>query len=422
MAMTDLAIVRHSLLSRRFSTLVTVLTVAVGVALMLVLLSMRDAGKRSLQRGSGNVHLLVSADSSPLTSVLNAIFHARAPARAFSVKRAQELAQHPLIEWAVPIAQGDNYRGLPVVAAGEGFFTRFNPVPGRPFALESGHLPTGDFDVILGAQAARQTGLALGERLYVTHGTAGAPGHEHDDFPLRVAGILRPTGTSHDRCVFVTLNATWIIHAHDFRAARNDPEPATAQTLRDTERLITGVLVRAKGRAGGDTPATLPQLFSELRADPSITVASPAQQIDALFAIVGNVDRILLAVALVVLLSSAVTILLVMHNTMELRRRQIALLRVLGATRGRVFGLVLTEAALIGLAGAALGVLLAFGGAWATAAGIKARLGLVIEPSVEPLWALGVVALSALLACLAGALPALSAYRASVLSNLRPVG
>jgi len=420
MAMTDLGIVRRSLSSRRFSSLVTALTVAVAVALMLVLLSMRDAGKQSLQRGAGNMHLLVSADTSPLTSVLNAIFYARAPARAFPVSRATALAEIPLVHWAIPVQKGDNFRGFPTLATDPAqFFRLFQPVPGRGFELSSGVFPAGDFDVALGADAATGTGLRVGDSLVLTHGTSAEGGHVHDAFPFKVVGILAPTATAHDRAVVITLNATWLVHADDFRDSRGDPEQVTVANLRPGEKLITGVFIRAKGRGDGDTPATLPQLFSQLRADPTLTVASPGQQIDQLFKIVGNVDRLLLAMALVVLLASGVTIMLVMHSAMELRARQVAVLRVLGASRGRVFGLAVTEAALIGLAGALLGVALAWFGAWGVAQGVRESLGLVIRPTVDLRWSVVMVAGAVALACAAGVLPALRAYRTDVLRNLR---
>lgn len=428
--MTDLSIIRRSLTSRLFSSTTTIITVAVAVALLLVLLSMRDAGRRALERGSGNMHLLVSADTSPLTSVLNAVFYAKAPARAMPYDRATALADNPLVEWALPVAQGDNYKGYPTLAVEPSFFEKFEPIAGGDaqgsgrFRLASGKFPApGEhFAVVLGASAARGTGLSVGDKLVITHGTGAAAesGHVHDDHPFTVSGILQPTGTAHDRAVFISLVSTWIVHADDFRHSRGDKEEPTPDNLRAGEKLITGIYTRARGRDAGNAPATLPQLFSELRKDPTINVASPSQQIDQLFVIVGNIDKLFLAVAAVVMLSSAVTIMLVMHTAMEARKKQIAVLRVLGASKGRVFSLALTEAAILGLLGAALGVLLAVGGVILTAGAVRKQLGLVIEPRVEVTWAIVLLAAAIVLACLAGLIPAWRAYRTNVLANLRP--
>src|SRR5688572_26831359 len=106
MAMTDLTIVRRSLAARLFSTATTALTVAVAVSLMLVLLSMRDTGRRAFERGSGNMHLLVSADVSPLVSVLNGVFYANAPSRPLTWTQHQRIAADPRLEYAIPVQQG----------------------------------------------------------------------------------------------------------------------------------------------------------------------------------------------------------------------------------------------------------------------------------------------------------------------------
>src|SRR5258705_6770351 len=136
--MTDFPIIRRSLIARLFSTVTTIVSVAVAVALMLVLLSMKDSGQRAFERGSGNMHLLVSRDASPLDSVLNGVFYARAPAKPILWPEYERLLKMPIaslggaplsevLEYAIPIQQGDSYRGFPTLATTPDFFTRFRP-------------------------------------------------------------------------------------------------------------------------------------------------------------------------------------------------------------------------------------------------------------------------------------------------------
>ena len=158
-----------------------------------------------------------------------------------------------------------------------------------------------------------------------------------------------------------------------------------------------------------------------LRRDTSITVASPSNQVDRLFAIVGNVDRLLIAMAWVVLVSSGIGILLALWNSMEQRRRQIAILRVLGCSRERVFSLVITESVLIGLIGAVAGIAVCWGGTLIIADQLQARLGIVIDPTLEASTILVVIAATMALSALAGVAPAIRAYRTSVARNLRPI-
>jgi putative ABC transport system permease protein len=151
-------------------------------------------------------------------------------------------------------------------------------------------------------------------------------------------------------------------------------------------------------------------------------VAQPAQEIAGLFRIVSNIDKLFLGIAGVVMLSSGIAIMLALYNSMEQRRRQIAVLRVLGASQGRVFGLVVTESVLIGLLGAAAGVLLAFVGANIGAGVLRESLGLVITPSLPPVELVSVLVATVVLAAIAGMIPAAVAYRTSVARSLRPLG
>ena len=185
--------------------------------------------------------------------------------------------------------------------------------------------------------------------------------------------------------------------------------------------MITGILLSTPSRGGGSVSAILPQAFDMLRRDTSITVASPSNQVARLFEIVGNVDRLLLAMAWVVLASSGVGILLALWNSMEQRRRQIAILRVLGCSRIRLFSLVITESVLIGMIGALIGIAVCWGGTLVIAGQLQTRLGIVIDPGLDPRTILLVIAATVALAAVAGVAPAIRASRTSVAENLRPL-
>lgn len=429
--MTDFTIITRSLGGRLFSTVTTVLTVAVAVALMLTLLSLRDSGRKAFERGSGNVHLLVSRDASPLASVLNGMFYANAPQRPIELAKFEELSASMPLEWAVPTQLGDSYRGLPVLATTPEFFTQFKPAEDAAWTLADGRLFERDFEVVLGDEAQRVTGLRLGDTIHVTHGvgrmqlpdgTILEP-HVHKEFDFTIVGVMRPTSTVHDRALYVNLMSSWIMHAHDRRLAE-DPRASltTVAEVREDDKKITGILLRLPTRAGSDIPANLPVVFSMLRSEGSITVAQPAQEIERLFTIVGSIDQVFLAMAAAVLASSGIAIMLALYNSMEQRRRQIAVLRVLGCSRPRIFGLILTESAILGLIGAAAGALFCILGLQAVVAYIKQAHGLAISPSFVPPVMLAVILSTVLLAALAGLFPAVMAYRTPVAKNLKPIG
>jgi putative ABC transport system permease protein len=288
MALTDFTIIRRSMFSRLFSTITTTITVAVAVGLMLVLLSMRDAGRQAFERGSGNMHLLVSADSNALTAVLNSIFYANPPQRPLTWEKYQQLAGEFPYEYAIPTQLGDSYKDLPVLATTPEFFSKFKPDPDQPWRLADGRFFEKEFEVVVGSNAAKTRGLNVGDDLYLTHGMKQASffddkkdgamkPHEHREFIYKVVGILRPTGSAHDRALFTDLTSTWIIHAHDRRKhGDSNVKTTTASHLLDSDRKITGIYLRLPTRAGSDVPAALPQVFDQLRRDTSIVVAQPS--------------------------------------------------------------------------------------------------------------------------------------------------
>lgn len=456
--MNDFTIVLRSLRVRLFSTLTTILSVAIAVALIIVLLTLRNSGKASFERGSGDIHLLVSRDPSATVSVLNNIFYANAPQQFLTWDRVEKLQSEAPWQYCVPTALGDTFRAFPVVGTTPEFLTAFRPADKQPWRFKTGAAFKDNFEVVLGSTVAQRARLNVGDTIFLTHGGSkgvqgraiegdvdrvgshddhdhdhdhaheheeeGSAPHIHREFGYKVVGILAPTLTSHDRALFVNLESTWIIHAHDrrLRDAKNPEElKTTAADVVPEDRKVTGVLLRLLSRTEDALPANFPQVYDQLRRDTSITVANPEKEITTLFSIVDQVNRVFLAIAIVVLVSSGVSIMLALYNSMSQRRRQIAVLRVLGASQGRIFNLTLAECAMIGLAGAIAGIVLAYAGAALASDVLRARFGLIIQPNVEPFTMLILAASTVLLACVAGLIPSIMAYRTSVASNLKPV-
>ena len=427
MAMTDMTIIGRSMTGRMFSTVTTIITVSIAVALMLVLISMEGSGRKAFERGSGNMDLLVSRDTDPMVAVLNGVFYANAPQNFLAWPEYERIAMNPLVEFAVPTQLGDSYKGRPVLATDAAFFTDFEPVAGEPWQLKEGRIfkpfAGGVHEVVVGAVAAEELSLSPGTRLDpITHGLSSKGGHEHAEFEFEAVGVLEPTGSAHDRALFIHLNSSWIMHAHDRRLAEDSraPIPMMDDVTLDDQK-ITGVYIKTASRPGSDASASMGRLQAQLRLM-NVTVDNPAFQISKLFRIVGNIDQIFLAMAAVVMISSAIGIMLALYNSMEQRRRQIAVLRVLGCSAGRIFSLVMTESAIIGLIGAVLGVVLSLLAMGVVADVMRDRLGLVIEPTLSLEVGLIMVLASVFLAALAGLVPAVIGYRTSVVRNLRPLG
>ena len=423
MAITDFTMIRRSLRARLFSTVTTVAMVAISVALLLVLLSMRDAGKQAFARGSGNMDLLISRDASPLVAVLNGVFYANSPRNPIEWSKYEEIAQSHPWAFALPVQHGDSYRGLPVTATVREFFFYFEPNRGDEWVIAAGDdYFEGPFEVVVGADAARRAQIGVGDQIYLTHGVA-EDGHVHKDYAYTVVSVLAPTGSAHDRAIFANLEGAWVVHAQDRRVLEfGEGTTTTVGDLVEADMLITGIYAKVHTREGRAVTAALQGTFDTLRRDTTITVANPANQIKKLFSIVSNIDQVFLGMAVVVMVSSGIAIMLALYNSMEQRRRQIATLRVLGCSKGRIFSLVITESAVIGVLGAVAGIGVSAIGGLVVAAIMKDKMGIEIDAGIDGRWILVVVAGTVALASVAGIVPAVGAYRTSVARSLRPLG
>lgn len=379
MSMSDWNIVTRSMRHRLFSSVLTVLSVAVACGLVTLLISMRNAGENSFKRGTGNVQMLISKEPGPLPSVLNSMFYAQAPGNPITWAQYQQLKASYPFAWAIPTQLGDSYHDAPVMGTDRAFFESFQPALGLGWSLDAGAYFDKPFQIVLGSDAASRLRLAIGDSISLEHGAPRTQGgHAHEQFAFSVVGILAPTGTPHDRAIFTGLESSWILHAHDRREAIfGHGIVTTADDLLDEDMKITAIYASL-----GERRAALVQVLSALRRDPNWTVANPADTVAGLFRIVSNIDQVLLAMAIAVMLSSGVSILLALYNSMEQRRRQIAVLRVLGATRSRVFGMVLTESAIIGLLGGGVGVGLALIAGSIVTRVLAQRVGIVVEPAL----------------------------------------
>ncbi|MCA9299274.1 MAG: ABC transporter permease, partial [Phycisphaerales bacterium] len=357
--------VRRSLLARPVLTLTSILTVALSVGLALTLFEARDAGEQAMLRGGGNTHLVVSRDGSPLAAVLNNVYFSETPRRPLRWAEFRTIAERYPLEYAIPTLLGDSYRGQPVVATTREMFEVFTPSPGpdSSWTFAAGRPFDDHWEIVVGAEAARRTGLGLGDHVHLSHGYGESDHAAHDDRHFDVVGVLAPTGTPMDRALFISLESSWTMHADDRRRAEDPGAPLLAvEDLTDADRMVTGIHLRVATRPGRMMTTMMQQVFDELRRDTTITVAQPGVQIRRLLEVVSGVDHLVSGLLLVVLLSSALSIALALVNATEHRRRQIAVLRVLGFTRARLVRLTLTESAMIGLIGGTLGILLAMAG------------------------------------------------------------
>ncbi len=399
--MTLPLILRRSLRQHALSTTITALSIALAGGLLMSVWVVKEQSQRTFTQVNTGFDAVLGARGSKLQLVLNAIFHLEASPGNLPASDYEYIRHHPAVKLAIPIAVGDNLRGYRIVGTIPELFTQVEYAPGRHFAFSAGKLfdPAAK-EAVIGSFAARQLGLRVGDAFHPFHGLVYDAANQHPD-TYQVTGILAPSNTPADKVVWIPIHGLQTMSGHDPRAATD----------------VSAVLVQLRSPSAG---FMLDIMYN--KQGNRLTFAYPIGAIMAeLFQKIGWFDRVLALVAYMVGVVSAAGVLVAIYNSMSARRRDIAILRALGAGRLFLFGAVVLEAAAIG----AIGMALSFGAyaaiVSAVAAVIQAQTGVLLEAFTYcpvMLWApLGMVALCAL----CGLLPAWKAYRTDVAENLAPI-
>jgi putative ABC transport system permease protein len=399
----------------KFRWLVSVLTItgiALGVALVSAVLALRSESERALSKDAGLYDLVAGGKGSPLQLVLASVYHLDSPPGNLPYAEYGKLQRDSRVLWVAPVGLGDNYSGYRIVGTEAQFFDLPDRNGERFFQFAQGKVFEGRFDVVLGSQVAASTDLELGSTFFGTHGLVEVPGAEvHRDFPYRVSGILAPTGTAQDRAIFGTLASVWEIHETEDRL--HSAIQGSALLEGPQEREATAILIRLK------TPGLRLWMADEIRKETDGIAAVPINEILRFQrSIIGPVQRALLIVAGAVVGVSCLTVLVTLHQAAERRRRDIAILRSLGAIRSEVASLVFAEGLLLTGAGIALGLLLGHGGLALSVGPFRDSTGLVLNPWQIPVAEL--IALGAMAFCgaVASLFPAISCYRRTPIDDL----
>ena len=390
-----------SLRQHALSTTITALSIALAGGLLMSIWVVKAQSQATFTQINGGFDAVLGARSSKLQLVLNAIFHLEASPANISWNDYLDIRKHPSVQLAVPLAMGDNYRGYRVVGTLPELFTLTEYAPGKRYAI---HPPGRIFDLglreaVVGSFAARKLGLKRGDSFHPYHGLTFDEKEQHAETYV-VVGVLEPSNTPSDRVLWIPLEGVQKMSGH------------AAETATD----VSSVLVKLRNPMAG---RTLEMLYN--KQGTRLTFAWPIGSTMAeLMNKVSWFDKILEQIAYLVALMAAGSILASIYNSMNERRRQIAILRALGARRLTIFSTVVLEAVFIAVLGMLLGFLV-YGLILSVVAGfMRAQTGVVFEPFAwHPvmLWGpVGLIALSAL----AGVVPAIKAYNTDVAENLSP--
>jgi putative ABC transport system permease protein len=420
----------RSALNRRGTLALVVLSIALATALLLSLERLRTDIRASFSQAVSGTDLVVGARTGPVQLMLYAVFRVGGATNNIRMDSVHAIAAHRAVAWVVPISLGDSHRGHPVLGTTPEYFTRFAYGDRQPLALAQGRAFSGTLDglyeAVLGSEVAQALGYTLGQRITLAHGMGHGPGAalmvEHADKPFTVVGVLAPTGTPVDRTVHVSLQAIEAIHLDWVGGA---PLPASAGMQIPPEmarkfdlqpQQVTAALVGLKNRVAVFNV----QRFVNNYADEALLAVLPGVALDELWAVVGVGENALLAISGLVALVSLASLVAVVLAGLNERRRELAVLRAVGAGPRQVLVLLAIEGALVTLAGALLGAAVAALAVWGAGPWVQARFGITLLPGAPTVAQWGLFSAVVAAGMLASLVPGWRAYRLSLADGLSP--
>jgi putative ABC transport system permease protein len=398
--MTLLLIVRRSLRQHALSTVITALSIALAGGLLMSVWVVKEQSMATFTQVNAGFDAVLGARGSKLQLVLNAIFHLEASPGNLAYADYETVRRNPAVKLAIPIAVGDNLRGYRIAGTVPEFFTEVEYAPGRKLAVAAGKpFDPAAKEAVLGSFAAERLRLNVGDIFHPFHGLIFDEKNQHAE-TYRVAGILAPSNTPIDKVIWIPLHGLQTMSGHDPKAATD----------------ISAVLIQLRSPTAG---FMLDLMYN--KQGNRLTFAYPIGSIVAeLFQKISWFDQVLTLIAYLVALVSAAGVLVAIYNSMSARRRDIAILRALGAHRRLLFGAIVLEAAVIGALGMMISFVIYAGIVSGVAAIIRAQTGVLLEAFTYHrvmLWApLGMIGLCAL----CGLVPAWKVYRTDVAENLAP--
>lgn len=410
--MNTLQLVWKNISQQWGSSLLSILLTAFGVSILVVIYVTGDTFEKQLDNNSKNIDLVVGAKGSPLQIILSSVYHVDYPTGNILLDDAMQLRDNPLVDLAVPVSLGDNYRGHRIVGTDSTFLELYE------LEITEGNIWTHNYEALIGSEVARKNSLKIGDQIYSAHGLS-AEGHVHDEHPFTVVGILASTGTVVDNLVLCDLQSIWDVHGihhehddhhdhdhehdhgphetpahtHDHEHDHHDHEhtdevpqqqkadtpsqehdhgleedtlvspgdvnqgstyvKSIAEDVYKTPGLeVTSVLIRYS------SPAAISVLPRMINQSTTMQAASPAMETTRLFSLLGVGLDSLEILAYVIMIIAGLSVFISLYNALKERKYDLALMRTLGAGKIKLFGLVIVEGLVITLVGGLIGLLL----------------------------------------------------------------
>lgn len=407
----------HSLLDRKYTALLTLISVAISTFVLLGVEHIRHEAKESFSKTVSGVDLIVGARTGQLNLLLYSVFRIGNATNNISWESYRELAADPQIAWTIPIALGDSHRGYRVVGTTQDYFTKFRFGENTAVSFTEGKAFSQVFDVVLGADVAKKLGYRLNDHLQLAHGLGQTSFSMHDDKSFRVAGILQATGTPIDQALYISLEGMEAIHLdwhdgvkipgkhlsdHDIEAFDLVPQSITAFMVGLKSKIATFHVQRQ---------------VNHYQKEPLLAIL-PGIALTELWQMMRAMENTLRLISVLILFSSLLGLSTMLLSSIRERQREIAVMRAIGASPIFVLMIIQVEALLISLTGMIVAILALVIGILFAKPFLAENYGLFISHFAITGSMLGILGVIITSTIVLGLIPSLSAYRMSLNHDL----
>ncbi|MEP5611077.1 MAG: FtsX-like permease family protein [Cyclobacteriaceae bacterium] len=347
--MTVFSLSAKNVIAKPLSSLLSVLLFGFGVSIIVIILLTSSFMKNEISKNAAGIDLVVGAKGSPLQIILASIFHIDFPTGNISLEDANNLTRNRLIASAIPLSLGDSYRGYRIVGTTKKYVELYNA------ELQKGELFGMKMTVVVGANVANMLGVSLGDALASDHGLSEGAG-DHAENPYKIVGVLKPSGSVVDNLIITSIQSVWEVHGHE--------EEHDEQDVSEVELGKLGVIVTREQLAEEDitaifvkyrSPIAAVQLPRIVNGTSNLQAASPPYETARLFNIIGVGVEVVNILGVVIIILSAISVFIALINSLKERKYELAIMRSMGASRAKIFVMILIEGLILTVIGSFFG-------------------------------------------------------------------
>ncbi len=411
--MPILSLAFKSLFNRKLTFFITLFSIAISVMLLLGVQTIKSEAKKSFMQSVSGTDLIIGPRSSSVELLLYSVFHIGTPSNVMKMESYKEIDKMPSIKWSVPISMGDSHHGYSVMATTPDFYNYFSYANEQKLQLHTGETGEDMFDVVLGADVAKKLNYKVGDKLVIAHGGGEVSFVHHDTMPFHVSGILKPTHTPMDQTLIISLEGMEAMHLdyEDGHASHHEhTSPRLAKMMHLMPETISAVFVGLKSK---QSILGIQRNINEYKSE-ALSAIVPTLALQELWEFFSVAETALNIIALFVVLVGLLGMLSILLMSLNERRREMAILRSVGAKPLHIFGLIVGEAAFVTALGITTGVIMLYVLIFFLQAPLASSYGLYLQLRMLSLNDIGILALIECCAIIISFIPGYLIYRYSL--------